>query len=892
MKYGYSVIQMASCTHVFQISGIKIPEKKRALVQGIRQLGGKYIGGSVYQHGSTHLIIPQVLSSEKFLAACAAGKWVVTPDYVLDSVKNGSWLAEGPYEISISTCATSAFYPVRRWREKVASGRLTGAFQGWAVVLMVQEPTRRAMFKRLLKAGRAKVYNYPPPSHATVTHIMAKPITEDSKSHSAPCYPVSHIVQHLFGSNCVDMKFNITDDHPAETKKAAVADVDFSELETELRGCVVKHEGRPRLCFLEFLGYCDPYRPQSQATETDFSNVGTMIECGFFIEALDSIRSAVFPGLLPPAPYLLSLLEYAQQGNATSVFLRNFLQVMYNLLVTNPPWLAPSTVKRYFTQVLQCPRCKTGLWPFLETAISYCLSSEVTCHPLPGPALPSLLQFHSDLLAFLLKLFQGELHSVSTGDFVLPEATGIPQASASGSLLYGTFWTVWERSTLLSRAVKQLAKLLVQAAIEDYAEGGEKQKLHLADTLLDLLSVLVEFWCQQHFKLNQNLVEKGLKDLAEHFAVISQDVSPVVLEELVIRIRSVRLKLVMADAIFRNLCCRNGFTVGDDSLSLKKMVLSYLPALGTLAQSPTGARVRTGHTSHICTSQGTGCSAQSSLANETSLEKENIPRGLNRVNAAGETLLHRACKRNQVETVLQILALPGTDVNVKDHAGWTPLHEACNHGSTACVEALLRHHPAPVLNNQVGGVSPLHDAMLNGHMDIAKMLLEHAGSALLQQTDGDGRTALDLVSAASQREELLHSAQVGDSALRHREVTVVLNLPLLEAGSSLLAHLIFSYRQESGLSRFVQPSDQSPGLGCRLVRALEAHSLQEVTLGWTDQRAVRLLEDTRTLLELGRGSHLEQVPQAVKQCKGENTQFLLEILGDLKSWGEALLADL
>lgn len=31
----------------------------------------------------------------------------------------------------------------------------------------------------------------------------------------------------------------------------------------------------------------------------------------------------------------------------------------------------------------------------------------------------------------------------------------------------------------------------------------------------------------------------------------------------------------------------------------------------------------------------------------------------------GETLLHRACKRNQVETVLQILALPGTDVNVE-----------------------------------------------------------------------------------------------------------------------------------------------------------------------------------------------------------------------------------
>lgn len=51
-------------------------------------------------------------------------------------------------------------------------------------------------------------------------------------------------------------------------------------------------------------------------------------------------------------------------------------------------------------------------------------------------------------------------------DFVPHEATGVSQASATGSLLYGTFWTVWERSTLLSRAVKQLIQLLVQAVSE------------------------------------------------------------------------------------------------------------------------------------------------------------------------------------------------------------------------------------------------------------------------------------------------------------------------------------------------------------------------------------------------------------------------------------------
>lgn len=54
------------------------------------------------------------------------------------------------------------------------------------------------------------------------------------------------------------------------------------------------------------------------------------------------------------------------------------------------------------------------------------------------------------------------------------------------------------------------------------------------------------------------------------------DLSPVVLAELVVRIRSTRMKVVMADAIFRNLCCRNGYTVVDEPLSLKKMVSARL----------------------------------------------------------------------------------------------------------------------------------------------------------------------------------------------------------------------------------------------------------------------------------------------------------------------------
>lgn len=120
----------------------------------------------------------------------------------------------------------------------------------------------------------------------------------------------------------------------------------------------------------------------------------------------------------------------------------------------------------------------------------------------------------------------------------------------------------------------------------------------------------------------------------------------------------------------------------------------------------------------------------------------------------------------------------------------------------------------------------------------------------------------------------------------------VRNLPLLEAGSSLLAHVIFTYQRERGLLGRMQPDDKAHSLGYKLARSLERHSLQRVTSGWADQRAVRLAEDAEVLLGLGRGNYMGQVPQAVRECEGENTRFLMEILEDLKSRGTALLADL
>ncbi|CAL8346838.1 unnamed protein product [Lota lota] len=880
---------MASSKRVIQISGIKTITQKRKVVEGILMLGGKYIGGPGYQQDITHLIVSGFSQSEKFLAACAAGKWVVTQEYVFDSVESGSWLPEEPYEVAMSLSTQAAHNPVRQWRERVADGSLPGAFHGWKVLLVIADPLRRAIFKRLLKAGKAEVYLPPPPPHVAITHVMAKPLPEDLQGQIAPCYPVTHLIQHLFRGHFVGLcsTFEAKEEQPTEAEPAVI---DFYELEKELKVYIIKREEQPRLVFPEFLSYHDPYSLNSKTVEADFSNVGTMIESGLFLEALDSIRDTLFPGLLPPAVFLVSLLEHALQGNASAVYLRNLQQVLHSLLLNNPSWLFPNTVKKYFTVILQCPQCKRGLWPFIETIISYCMSSEAACHPLPGPASPSLLCLHGDLLALVLKFFQGELHSITAGDSGLLKGEGVSQLPASGSLLYETFWTVWERSTLLSRTVKQLVKLLVQVLlwekeVEDETEREARQELRMGEILLDMLSTMVEFWCQQHLKLNQNLVEKGLKDLAEHvaFSASSQDVPPAVLMELVARIPSSRLRLVTADAVFRNLCCRNGLTVGEEPLSLKKMVSSYLPALERLVEGPRWADNRgpcptTEPVSHSWTSPKKYSGSSSSI-NETSPGKEYVPKGLNRVNAAGETCLHRACKRNQVETVRKILALPGTDVNVKDHAGWTPLHEACNHGSTACVEALLDHRPAPHLEDDVNGISPLKDALLNGHMDIAKMLLAHAGSALLRHMESTGSIHLELPLTPAERAELLLSARTGDAALLQQTPEPWRYLPLLETGSSLLTQLLVSYLGETGLLGCTQP-------GHTLTEALGRHSLRTVTGGWTDWRAVRLAEDAGTLAGLrSGGARLDRLSPLIRECEGENTRFLMEILRQLESQG-------
>ncbi|XP_071479433.1 SMC5-SMC6 complex localization factor protein 1-like [Diadema antillarum] len=146
------------------------------------------------------------------------------------------------------------------------------------------------------------------------------------------------------------------------------------------------------------------------------------------------------------------------------------------------------------------------------------------------------------------------------------------------------------------------------------------------------------------------------------------------------------------------------------------------------------------------------------ISNQQPPSSKTAPRkniSVNRKNCRGETPLHQACIKGDVERVRELLASPFIDVNAQDNVGWTPLHEACNHGNINCVQELLNFHPDRMLptgnsclklNLEIApscGTTALHDAVCNGHVEVARLLVAVAGMRISTIKDKQGKTSMD-----------------------------------------------------------------------------------------------------------------------------------------------------
>ncbi|XP_037589249.1 SMC5-SMC6 complex localization factor protein 1 isoform X2 [Cebus imitator] len=189
--------------HIIQMTGFKM-EEKEALVKLLLKLDCTFIKSEKYKN-CTHLIAERLCKSEKFLAACAAGKWILTKDYIIHSAKSGRWLDETTYEWGYKIEKDSDYSPQmqsapKRWREELKRTGAPGAFHRWKVVLLVRTDKRSDSLIRVLEAGKANII-LPKSSPRGITHVIASnariKAEKEKDNFKAPFYPIQYLGDFL-----------------------------------------------------------------------------------------------------------------------------------------------------------------------------------------------------------------------------------------------------------------------------------------------------------------------------------------------------------------------------------------------------------------------------------------------------------------------------------------------------------------------------------------------------------------------------------------------------------------------------------------------------------------------------------------------------------------------
>ncbi|XP_062943147.1 SMC5-SMC6 complex localization factor protein 1 [Cynocephalus volans] len=244
LLYTLTSMEDDASKHIIQMTGFKV-EEKEALGKLLLKLDCTFIKSEKYKN-CTHLIAERLCRSEKFLAACAAGKWVLTKDYIIHSAKSGRWLDETTYEWGYKIEKDSHYSPQmqsapKRWREELKRTGAPGAFHRWKVVLLVTADKQSDSLVRVLKAGKANVI-LPRSSPSGITHVFASnariKAEEEKDNFKAPFYPIQYLGDFLLEKEIQneDSQTNsVWTKHNNQENKDFRKDMGFLEMKGALR---------------------------------------------------------------------------------------------------------------------------------------------------------------------------------------------------------------------------------------------------------------------------------------------------------------------------------------------------------------------------------------------------------------------------------------------------------------------------------------------------------------------------------------------------------------------------------------------------------------------------------------------------------------------------------
>mmetsp|Transcript_66257 Transcript_66257/g.138096 ORF Transcript_66257/g.138096 Transcript_66257/m.138096 type:complete len:654 (+) Transcript_66257:306-2267(+) len=137
---------------------------RQAAEDGVKQLGCDVISIEGYDPRCTHVVASQPIRTEKFLCAIAAGKHLLQPSFVFDSVECGKLLPEDDYLWIPARGKKRVQRENRRLFEDSEGFAPTGAqrsstsgcFSGM-VAIMVPADSRQSGLRRVLEAGNATI---------------------------------------------------------------------------------------------------------------------------------------------------------------------------------------------------------------------------------------------------------------------------------------------------------------------------------------------------------------------------------------------------------------------------------------------------------------------------------------------------------------------------------------------------------------------------------------------------------------------------------------------------------------------------------------------------------------------------------------------------------------
>ncbi|XP_064499297.1 SMC5-SMC6 complex localization factor protein 1 isoform X1 [Pseudopipra pipra] len=774
---------------IIQITGFKEKEKK-ALLKCLLKLNCVFIDSKKYRN-CTHLVAKKLCKSEKILAACAAGKWVLTKEYIINSAESGRWLDETTYEWGYEIEKDTHYSPQmqsapKRWREELTFSSAPGAFHRWKVVLPAKEGDKRmASIRRVLQAGKATICSSRDAEHS-VTHIFINndvcPMQNKKCLSEAQYYPLQYLGHYLFENeiqNTEDIQMNYL-------LSAQETDQVMSKMQlTKMKNAIIKHMYFAvtvihRFAQTDQLNKCNPQVKSTDLSRHSWYILQGLVEEHLFADVITELAAGQ-KYRIPPVQLLHSLLEYFLLGNTDAVFFAKLCHILYLILQHDPPWKSLSMLK-YYLDLLQCPICKKGTWSFIEMLVRSCLYCKTICHVEPVSGREDEQKIvHKTLLKFFFDLVKAEVEFLKKS--LVEGINSQHQQVMPQTVLLKIFWLGSEASVLFTKHINILADWVILSHRE-LNRKNDAFRCEIAGLLTAILGTVVEYWIISGFLMDRNVFHQIADDLAEYLAISCDDFSICELKMFICAIPSLWLQMFVAEAILKHMCLQRNIAVPTEPLSLQKIVCSYLPALREIALHET--KIHKAKKKKIGQQPCPESQRALQMLNgdkqnqvkvlpdlpnltfkkltakaeaQTAHTKENcylLAEEVYKRNIKGETALHKACISNNVERLIQLLSFPGTDINVKDYAGWTPLHEACNHGSTVCVREILQRCPEVDLLSQVDGVTPLHDALSNGHVEIGKLLLQHGGPVLLQQRNSNGILPLDCVESAAVKEELLN----------------------------------------------------------------------------------------------------------------------------------------